>query len=139
MDWDAYLAEEYVPVAEERVAIYRRMAGMERLTDLEELREELKDRFGVLPEPARNLLAIVDLRLRGQVAGVEKILLREGLLHLVFRKGLTPEKVKALVEGVKQPLEFVSTTKESGVRVKLISGKEAEGAKDVLRAIGGPA
>ena len=110
---------------------------MERLSNLEELKAELQDRFGTPPEPAQSLLAIVDLRLRGQAAGVEKILLRQGVLHLVFRKGLTPEKVKALVEGVKQPLEFVSTTKESGVRVTLGSGKEAEGAKDVLRAVGG--
>jgi len=44
---------------------------------------------------------------------------------------------RLIVERVKLPLEFVSTAKESGVRVRLTSGREAEEAKEVLEAIAG--
>ncbi len=135
VDWDAYLSEDYVPGSEERVALYRRLAAMRKVEELEELRAELADRFGPVPEAGAALLAIVELRLLGQAAGAEKIILRGSLLSLIFRDGLTPEKTKLIVERVKLPLEFVSTKKESGVRVKLVSGKEAEGVKEVLRMI----
>jgi len=135
VDWDAYLGEDYVPDSEERVSLYRRLAAMRKLTDLEELRGELNDRFGPTPEPGLALLAIVELRMLGQAAGIEKISLRGNTLHLAFRGGLTKEQTKLIVEKVKHPIEFVSTAKESGVRVKLVSGQEAEEAKGVLEAI----
>jgi transcription-repair coupling factor (superfamily II helicase) len=135
VDWDAYLAEDYVPDSEERVALYRRLAAMRSLAELDELRAELADRFGPVPEAGVSLLSIVELRLLGQAAGVEKISLRGNGLSLIFRDGLTRDMTKLIVERVKQPLEFVSTAKESGVRVKLTSGCEAERTKEVLKAI----
>jgi transcription-repair coupling factor (superfamily II helicase) len=137
VDWDAYLAEDYVPDSEERVALYRRLAAMRSLAELGELRAELVDRFGPVPEAGVSLLSIVELRLLGQAAGLEKISLRGSVLSLIFRDGLTRDMTKLIVERVKQPLEFVSTRKESGVRVKLTVGREAEGAKEVLEAIAG--
>jgi transcription-repair coupling factor (superfamily II helicase) len=135
VDWDAYLAEDYVPDSEERVALYRRLAAMRSLAELDELRAELSDRFGPVPEAGVSLLSIVELRLRGQAAGLEKISLRGSLLSLIFRDGLTRDMTRLIVERVKLPLEFVSTAKESGVRVKLPSGQEAKGVKEVLEAI----
>jgi len=135
VDWDAYLAEDYVPDSEERVALYRRLAAMRSLAELDELRAELVDRFGPVPEAGVSLLSIVELRLLGQVAGLEKISLRGNGLSLIFRDGLTRDMTKLIVERVKLPLEFVSTAKESGVRVKLPSGQEAKGVKEVLEAI----
>jgi transcription-repair coupling factor (superfamily II helicase) len=117
------------------VSLYRRLAGMQKLTELEEMRAELKDRFGTIPGAGLALLTIVELRMLGQAAGIEKIALRGNVLHLMFRDGLTREKTKLIVERVKQPLEFVSTRKESGVRMKLAPGKEAEEAREILSAI----
>jgi len=138
VDWDAYLGEDYVPDSEERVALYRRLAGMQKLEALEEVRVEFKDRFGTIPEVGLALLSIVELRMLGQAAGIEKISLRGNVLQLMFRDGLTREKTRLIVERVKQPLEFVSTRKESGVRVKLTVGREAEGAKEILTSLNHP-
>jgi len=138
VDWDAYLAEDYVPDSEERVALYRRLAAMRSLAELDELRAELADRFGPVPEAGVSLLSIVELRLLGQAAGLEKISLRGNGLSLIFRDGLTRDITKLIVERVKLPLEFVSTAKESGVRVKLTSGCEAEGAKEILTFLNRP-
>lgn len=135
VDWDAYLGEDYVPDSEERVALYRRLAGMQKLSELEELRAELVDRFGPVPSSGLALLSIVELKVLGQAAGIEKISLRGNVLQLLFRDGLTREQTRLIVERVKHPLEFVSTRKESGVRVTLSSGKEAGEAKEVLNAI----
>jgi len=138
VDWDAYLAEDYVPDSEERVALYRRLAAMRSLAELDELRAELVDRFGPVPEAGVSLLSIVELRLLGQAAGLEKISLRGNGLSLIFRDGLTRHMTKLIVERVKLPLEFVSTAKESGVRVKLPSGREAEEAKEILTFLSHP-
>ncbi|MCS7260626.1 MAG: transcription-repair coupling factor, partial [Anaerolineae bacterium] len=86
----AYLPEDYVPDATLRLHLYRRMAGMLSLADVEAMAQELRDRFGELPPPVCNLLyqlrlKVLALESNVQSIGVEagQILVRaEGLEHL---------------------------------------------------------
>jgi transcription-repair coupling factor (superfamily II helicase) len=55
---DAYLPPEYVMDEIERVDLYRRASGTQSLAEVDDLAEELTDRFGRLPEPALNLLGL---------------------------------------------------------------------------------
>lgn len=69
----AYLPEEYVPGLSSRLALYQRLADAQRLEEVDELEQELADRFGPLPPPARNLLYLVRLRVLGAQAGITAI------------------------------------------------------------------
>jgi transcription-repair coupling factor (superfamily II helicase) len=60
---DAYLPPGYVMDEIERVDLYRRASGLGSLAEVEDLAEELVDRFGALPEPARNLLGLSRVKL----------------------------------------------------------------------------
>ena len=53
---DAYLPPEYVMDEIERVDLYRRASGVQSLAEVDDLAEELTDRFGRLPDPTLNLL-----------------------------------------------------------------------------------
>jgi len=92
----AFLPESYVHDTEERVDVYRRIAAQEGNGGIEEIRDELRDRFGPLPEQALNLLDLVSLRIRAAAGGVAKVELGAGGTLLVeFAPGRSPSK-KAL-------------------------------------------
>lgn len=73
VNMDAFLPEEYVSLASERVEFYKRLAEVESPAQIKEMEEELRDRFGPIPQPARNLLNIASLRVLGSKLGLEKI------------------------------------------------------------------
>jgi len=59
----AYLPEEYIPDIHQRLKIYKRLAGGLEADQIESLKEELRDRFGPLPESVENLLIISGIKL----------------------------------------------------------------------------
>jgi transcription-repair coupling factor (superfamily II helicase) len=69
----ARLPEHYCSDIHERLVLYKRFASCETQEELELLREELVDRFGPTPEPARALIACHRLRLIAKPLGVTKI------------------------------------------------------------------
>ncbi len=69
----AYLPEEYVPDDAVRLRMYQRMAASMSESQIKDLRRELEDRFGALPEPASNLLEVLRLKGLAVSAGVESI------------------------------------------------------------------
>ncbi|HKZ50909.1 MAG TPA: TRCF domain-containing protein, partial [Dehalococcoidia bacterium] len=58
----AHLPREYVADDGQRLALYRRLAAAATLEDVEEMAEEMRDRFGPPPEPAQALLYVLRLR-----------------------------------------------------------------------------
>lgn len=81
----AYLPEEFVPDLQQRLGLYRKLSAVEALADLERLEDEIRDRYGVLPEQARNLLWILRLKellrrhgIDALTAGQERITLQVG-------------------------------------------------------------
>jgi len=69
----ALLPDDYLPDVHARLVLYKRIAGAADRAALEELQVEMIDRFGLLPEPAKNLLAITELKLRVRPFGIKKI------------------------------------------------------------------
>ncbi len=69
----ALLPVDYCGDIQERLVLYKRLANCEMEEDLEALREELIDRFGLLPEPAQVLLECHRLRLTGHPLGIRKV------------------------------------------------------------------
>ena len=69
----ALLTKEYCPDVHERLSIYKRLASVEAHEKLLEIREELVDRFGELPEQALSLFETHRLRLHMSRLGIKKI------------------------------------------------------------------
>ncbi len=60
---EAYLPEDYVPDLRHKIDLYRRMAKINSPSDIDDVRDELNDRFGPLPTPAKRMLELAELRL----------------------------------------------------------------------------
>jgi transcription-repair coupling factor (superfamily II helicase) len=73
---DAYVPPDYVPYEQAKIEIHRRIAGALEVADVERLREELEDRFGPVPEPLANLLALQRARIKLGQAGARDVSLR---------------------------------------------------------------
>src|SRR5205807_6066553 len=52
LPWQAYLPRDYVPGQKLRIEVYRRLSRIRRLDRLDDFRQELRDRFGPIPEMA---------------------------------------------------------------------------------------
>jgi transcription-repair coupling factor (superfamily II helicase) len=96
---DAYLPDDYVPSLNQRIDFYRRMAAVRNAAQTEDLRAELRDRFGSpLPPQTENLFAIIQLKLDCLAAGVASIISEPRQVNIRFGedKRLTPQLVKKL-------------------------------------------
>src|ERR687897_706569 len=80
---DAYLPPAYVLDEIERVDLYRRASGTASLAEVDDLAEELADRFGELPKPARNLLGLSRIKILAREAGASSVGYRSDTLAVV--------------------------------------------------------
>jgi transcription-repair coupling factor (superfamily II helicase) len=69
----ALIPEDYLPDVHTRLILYKRIANAADEEALKELQVEMIDRFGLLPEPARNLVRITLLKLHAEKLGIRKI------------------------------------------------------------------
>jgi transcription-repair coupling factor (superfamily II helicase) len=70
---DAYVPADYIPYEQAKIDVHRRIASAVEVADVERLREELEDRFGELPEPLENLLALQRARIKFGQAGARTV------------------------------------------------------------------
>ncbi|WP_274755831.1 transcription-repair coupling factor [Actinotignum sanguinis] len=70
---EAYLPEDYVPSERLRLDIYTKLAASRGEDQREEIRAELRDRYGEIPEVAARLFRIAQLRDLARSAGLEEI------------------------------------------------------------------
>ncbi len=80
---DAYVPADYVPYEQAKIEVHRRVAGALEVADVEQLREELEDRFGPVPEPLENLLALQRARIKFGQAGARTVSFRGDRLAVV--------------------------------------------------------
>ncbi len=88
----AYIPEEYITDSEERMDIYRRLTREPDPAEIEAMMDELVDRFGPPPEPARNLLKMVELKVRAARAGVETVEMTKRMMRVGFAAGNNPAR-----------------------------------------------
>jgi transcription-repair coupling factor (superfamily II helicase) len=73
---DAHIPHEWVPGERLRLEAYRRIASIAKEADVVAVHDELVDRYGKLPEPVGNLLAVALFRAHAREAGLAEIVLQ---------------------------------------------------------------
>ncbi|MCQ4294717.1 transcription-repair coupling factor [Pseudomonas stutzeri] len=69
----ALIPEDYLPDVHARLILYKRIANAADEDGLKELQVEMIDRFGLLPEPTKNLVRLTLLKLQSEKLGITKI------------------------------------------------------------------
>ncbi|HEA46892.1 MAG TPA: transcription-repair coupling factor [bacterium] len=100
MDLKAYFPQEYIPDQARRIAFYQRMASSVKEEEIKDLGEELKDRFGPLPEETRNLIEVMNLKVLAQRLGIVEITKEKEKIGLKWRsREEVPKNIKNLIKG----------------------------------------
>jgi transcription-repair coupling factor (superfamily II helicase) len=99
----ALIPTDYIADTELRLAMYRRIAAIDDERGLVDMRQELEDRFGGIPEEVEHLLALIALRIRAQALGIESLIEREReiVIRPVPTAGLERQLVSKLGRAVK--------------------------------------
>ena len=96
----ALLPEDYVPDVHNRLILYKRIASAKDDEALRELKVELIDRFGLLPEPTKTLFSSTQLKLRCETFGINRcdINAAGGKLSFVEQPDIDPMALIQLVQ-----------------------------------------
>lgn len=83
----ALLPDDYMPEAGTRVSFYRRLSEIIEDKELDEMKAELQDRFGIYPEEVENILYIIGIKIKCIQAGVEHVYYSEGEVFIRYYYG----------------------------------------------------
>jgi transcription-repair coupling factor (superfamily II helicase) len=108
-DADAYLPDEYVADAEEKVGFYKRLAEARETEEVDALEEEIQDRFGKLAPPAAALFDLRRIRVLGGEARASSILIRNHKVEIELSDPPTPARIKDWMQAITLPVEFATS------------------------------
>lgn len=83
-DLELFLPHNYVNSVEERMSLYHEMTKLENTEQLQTFKKSMRDRFGDLPEEAKQLLKSIELKWLAQKLGMEKIIIKNKILSGYF-------------------------------------------------------
>ncbi len=83
-DLEILFPDSYIGITAEKIRLYKELDAIKEPAELKKFTEEIEDRFGPMPEEARQLTFIVRLRWLAIELGFEKIILKNGILIAYF-------------------------------------------------------
>ncbi len=113
---DAYIPESYIPFEVAKIDVHRRIAAAREAAEIEQLRIELKDRFGPPPEPVENLMTLQGARIKLGAAGARTVELRGERLAIAPVE-LDSSQAKALRSQLEGTV-YESSTRTLRIRVE---------------------
>jgi transcription-repair coupling factor (superfamily II helicase) len=96
----ALLPNDYCGDIHQRLVIYKRLANCNSLEELDEMHQELIDRFGLLPEPAQTLLDSHRLRILAKPLGISKVDASSEAIQIQFipNPPIDPMKIITMIQ-----------------------------------------
>ncbi len=135
---DAYIADDYISDATERVLFYRRLSETLTANEVKAIEEELVDRFGRPDVPVRNLLDTAYIRHYAAILGASDVSLTDSAVSIYIPEGidLNRQKIEKMVKNSPVRLKF---SLHEGMKIDFSHPPESEGqitgAKKVLQAM----
>ena len=136
---DAYVPEDYISDSVQRITIYRRLSQTVDVEDVGDLAAECEDRFGRMPESARNLFGLKGVEIRLRATRAEELILSQSTMLIRWPMDQGPGKriMQALVQAFGEELEFrygrrlgaaINLTDESGLPAAVAAMEKLERA-----------
>ncbi|HBC93818.1 MAG TPA: transcription-repair coupling factor, partial [Pelotomaculum sp.] len=127
---EAYIPDTYIPDPNQKVAIYKRIAAFSSLSEIPDLEDELVDRFGDLPGPVGNLLAVAKIRVLAGWLKIKSINLLPGQFRLLFAAGhpLAGEDLVAAGRQYQNRIKYAGAGDEFEIKLRLAGNSQYEGS-----------
>ena len=134
LDAPSYVPDDYIPSAEMKLDIYRRLTHLTEPADIEAVRDEVRDRFGPLPEPARAFFSSALLRVLAGALDIETILVRRNEARITFREHAVP-RMKGISAAFHEVQFQAEVRRTHPLSLKLMRLGGAEMLDGLLRAL----
>ena len=133
---NAYIPVSYVSNEVQKLDIYKRIAGIGTEEEVEEMLEELIDRFGEPPKPVQNLLMIARLKNKAHSLYIREIIQKGNELKLVMyeKAKVDPVRIPELITGNAPFLQFTADAKNPYFTY-MLNGNSREKGKDILEIL----
>jgi len=98
---EAYAPDSYIPLQSERLAFYQQLAACKTVEEIESIKSQLQDVYGVAPRQVENVFAVAELKLLANNAGIVKVCVKPAKGELTFadrEKMMRKEVFEALAD-----------------------------------------
>jgi transcription-repair coupling factor (superfamily II helicase) len=134
-DLDLFIPESYVDDPNLRVELYRTISEIADSERLKAFADEMEDRFGPLPEAAKNLLNLTEARILAARLGVKRLVYKSGELFLEFpgEREFTKSEIEGWHRRISSKMEFKSS---DGLKMQVkLKDRSGEILKKTLQAL----
>ncbi len=69
----AYIPDHYIPESRDKIGVYQRLSSADTREYLEDIKQDILEDYGKIPEEVRNLVEIIDLKILAKKAGLINI------------------------------------------------------------------
>jgi transcription-repair coupling factor (superfamily II helicase) len=128
LPWPAVLPRDYVPGQKQKIEVYRRLSRIRRVERLNDFKNEMRDRFGPIPEPVEWLLRLAELRILASRWQIASLHLEGKWEHLPGSS--TPQEITAigpveLVLNYRNVRKAERLVKRAPDRLRIVDGQSA--------------
>lgn len=107
----AVIPDDYIHDIHLRLILYKRIANAKNNNELDELRVEFIDRFGLLPDATKNLFKVTEVKLIAEHTGIQKIDVTDNGARILFSENpnINPAKLIELIQTKPSDYKFNGT------------------------------
>ena len=120
---EASIHDTYIELESQKITLYKRITNLKTLEEIDDIYDELKDRFGTPPEEVKQLLDVMRARVYGSHIGATKLFVAKGAFTMVFPKkhGITQDILGRLTDKYGKGMEL-SINPNPAINIQLANG-----------------
>ena len=132
-----YIPEDYINDIKVRMSIYRRLSESRQQNELDDMKGELIDRFGILPKEVGELLMILSLKLKCKNLNISKVEFSKTGINISFNEKYFTQQNNLFV-WIENNHDLAQIKKNNLLFVKCVDNKtpESESAIDIIDSLG---
>ncbi len=134
------IPEDYLPDIHARLVLYKRIANCDTIEQLRDLQIEMIDRFGLLPEPVKNLFWITELKQQAARMGLKKIDAHANGGRLIFtaEPNINTEQLLSLIQNQAESYKFDGMDKLRFIKTFNTTQEKLDFISDLLEKLTPP-
>jgi transcription-repair coupling factor (superfamily II helicase) len=139
LDIDAYIPDNYISDSKQKVGIYKKIISLKSEEAINDIIDELIDRFGDIPHELMNLIKVSRIKIKAIKLGIEKIELKKNMINCKFDNNnnnkLNGKSLFNLIEKYPYRIKVHSGEKSAiGVKIKN-KGEQLQILKEILNEL----
>ncbi|MCQ6281873.1 transcription-repair coupling factor [Bacillus sp. EB600] len=120
LEIDAYIPDAYIKDGHQKIEMYKRFRGIIDFEDIEELKEEMLDRFGEYPDEVAYLFQIAEMKVYAVQAGVELVKQVKQEISVFLTEDASSKIEGSLISNINTQFGRIISLGMDGKRLKMV-------------------